>query len=298
MNNVKSVFSIKDLENLSGIKAHTIRIWEKRYNVLEPMRTETNIRMYDLENLQKLLNITLLHNYGYKISKISELSSERIPELVNEIISEKSAKHHAISSFKMAMMNFDHSLFFTTYNKLLSEKSFREIFYEVFIPLITEIGLLWQTNTITPAHEHFISYLIKQKILTFTEKVQTLEPTRTDRVFVLYLPMNEIHELGLMYLNYEILSQGFKTIYLGESVPIDSLKDMKKHFDNITYICYMTVEPNQYEVNNYIKTLNEQILEKSSKLWLIGRMTENVEAKMISDKITTFSSIKELVEFI
>lgn len=298
MNNVKSVFSIKDLENLSGIKAHTIRIWEKRYNVLEPMRTETNIRMYDLENLQKLLNITLLHNYGYKISKISELSSERIPELVNEIISEKSAKHHAISSFKMAMMNFDHSLFFSTYNKLLSEKSFREIFYEVFIPLITEIGLLWQTNTITPAHEHFISYLIKQKILTFTEKVQILEPTRTDRVFVLYLPMNEVHELGLMYLNYEILSQGYKTIYLGESVPIDSLKDMKKHFDNITYICYMTVEPNQYEVNNYIKSLNEQILEKSSKLWLIGRMTENVEAKMITDKITTFSSIKELVEFI
>ncbi|NNT71780.1 MerR family transcriptional regulator [Flavobacterium sp. IMCC34852] len=298
MNNVKSVFSIKDLENLSGIKAHTIRIWEKRYNVLEPMRTETNIRMYDLENLQKLLNITLLHNYGYKISKISELSSERIPELVNEIISEKSAKHHAISAFKMAMMNFDHSLFFTTYNKLLSEKSFREIFYEVFIPLIGEIGLLWQTNTITPAHEHFISYLIKQKILTFTEKVQILEPTKTDRVFVLYLPMNEIHELGLMYLNYEILSQGYKTIYLGESVPTDSLKDMKKHFDNITYICYMTVEPNQYEVNNYIKSLNEQILEKSSKLWLIGRMTENVEAKMITDKITTFSSIRELVEFI
>lgn len=298
MNNVKSVFSIKDLENLSGIKAHTIRIWEKRYNVLEPMRTETNIRMYDLLNLQKLLNITLLHNYGYKISKISELSSERIPQLVNEIISEKSAKHHAISSFKMAMMNFDHSLFFSTYNKLLSEKSFREIFYEVFIPLINEIGLLWQTNTITPAHEHFISYLIKQKILTHTEKVQILEPTRTDRIFVLYLPMNEIHELGLMYLNYEILSQGYKTIYLGESVPTESLKDMKKHFDNITYICYMTVEPNQYEVNNYIKSLNDEILEKSSKLWLIGRMTENIEAKMITEKTTTFSSIKELVEFI
>lgn len=298
MNNVKTVFSIKDLENLSGIKAHTIRIWEKRYNVLQPMRTETNIRMYDLPNLQKLLNITLLHNYGYKISKISELSKERIPQLVNEIISEKSAKHHAISSFKMAMMNFDHTLFFSTYNKLLSEKSFREIFYEVFIPLINEIGLLWQTDTITPAHEHFISYLIKQKILTNTEKVQIIEPTRSDRVFVLYLPMNEIHELGLMYLNYEILSQGYKTIYLGESVPTESLKDMKNHFDNITYVCYMTVEPNKTEVNNYIKSLNDQILEESSNLWIIGRMTENIDAKMITKKTTTFSSIKELVEFI
>jgi DNA-binding transcriptional MerR regulator len=298
MNNVKSVFSIKDLENLSGIKAHTIRIWEKRYSVLEPMRTETNIRMYDLANLQKLLNITLLHNYGYKISKISKLSTERIPQLVNEIISEKSAKHHAISSFKMAMMNFDHTLFFSTYNKLLSEKSFREIFYEVFIPLITEIGLLWQTDTINPAHEHFISYLIKQKILTNTEKVQTQEPTREDRVFVLYLPNNEIHELGLMYLNYEILSMGYKTIYLGESVPIDSLRDMKKHFNNITYICYTTVEPNKNEINDYIKKLKQEILEESSSLYLIGRMIENIDAKLITEKTTTFSSIKELVEYI
>ncbi|RKS02223.1 MULTISPECIES: MerR family transcriptional regulator [unclassified Flavobacterium] len=296
MNNVKSVFSIKDLENLSGIKAHTIRIWEKRYSILEPMRTETNIRLYDLSNLQKLLNITLLHNYGYKISKISKLSTERIPQLVNEIISEKSAKHHAISSFKMSMMNFDQALFFTTYNKLLSEKSFREIFYEVFIPLIQEIGLLWQTDTITPAHEHFISYLIKQKILTNTEKVQTLEPTQPDRVFVLYLPMNEIHELGLMYLNYEILNLGYKTVYLGESVPIDSLKDMKKHFDNITYLCYMTVEPNKSEINNYIKTLKQEVLDESSNLWLIGRMIENIDIKLITEKTTTFSSIKELVE--
>ena len=298
MNNIKSVFSIKDLENLSGIKAHTIRIWEKRYNVLEPMRTETNIRMYDLENLQKLLNITLLHNHGYKISKISKLSEDRIPQLVNEIISEKSAKHHAISSFKLAMMNFDQALFFNTYNKLLSEKSFRDVFYEVLIPLIQELGLLWQTNTISPAHEHFITYLIKQKVLTNTEIVQSQEPTRDDRVFVLYLPDNEVHELGLMYLNYEILSHGYKTIYLGESVPIESLKDLKKHFDNIVYICYTTVEPTKSEINAYVKELQSEIMVDSSKLWLIGRMIEHVDSKLISEKITTFNSIKELVEFI
>ena len=188
MNNVKNVFSIKDLENLSGIKAHTIRIWEKRYNILEPMRTDTNIRYYNLASLQKLLNITLLHNHGYKISKISKYPEHSIPSLVKEIISEKSAKHHAINSFKMAMMNFDQALFFNTYNNLLSEKSFREIFYEVFLPLMNEIGLLWQTDTLTPAHEHFISYLIKQKILINTEKLQTTSPPKTDKVFVLYLP--------------------------------------------------------------------------------------------------------------
>ncbi|MFZ4436208.1 MAG: MerR family transcriptional regulator [Flavobacterium psychrophilum] len=295
MNNIKNVFSIKDLENLSGIKAHTIRIWEKRYAVLEPMRTETNIRLYDLVSLQKLLNITLLHNHGYKISKISKYPPEKIPEMVNEIVSSKSAKNHAISAFKMAMMNFDQTLFFNTYNKLLSEKSFREVFYEVFIPLMTELGLLWQTNTITPAHEHFISYLIKQKLLINTEKVQVKQPTRTDKVFVLYLPMNEVHELGIMYLNYEILAAGYKTIYLGESVPLDSLKDMKKYFDNIVYVSYMTVQPDKDHINAYITDVKNELLDATSELWCIGRMVEQIEYAHFSPTIKKFESIFDLV---
>ena len=133
------------------------------------------------KNLQKLLNIVLLHNYGYKISKIGTLNQEQINKLANDIISEKSAKNHAISTFKMAMMNFDQSLFFNTYNQLLNEKSFREVFYTVFVPLMQELGFLWQTETITPAHEHFITYLIKQKLLINTEKVQILEPIKNDK---------------------------------------------------------------------------------------------------------------------
>jgi len=296
MNNVKNVFSIKDLENISGIKAHTIRIWEKRYNILEPMRTDTNIRLYNLENVQKLLNITLLHNHGYKISKISKFSEDKIPQITNDIISEKSVKHHAISAFKMAMINFDQTLFFTTYNNLLSEKSFREVFFDVIIPLMNEIGLLWQTDTITPAQEHFISYLIKQKILINTEKLQIIPPTKKDKLFILFLPMNEIHELGLMYLNYEILSMGYKTIYLGESVPTESLIDLKNHFDNITFVCYMTVEPNKEEVINYINDITIKALDESSNLWLIGRMVEHIEQKNISNKTSMFHSIKELVD--
>ena len=295
MNNVKNVFSIKDLENLSGIKAHTIRIWEKRYNILEPMRTDTNIRYYDLASLQKLLNIVLLHNHGYKISKISKYPEETIPALVREIISAKSAKHHAIKAFKMAMMNFDHALFFNTYDALLSEKSFREVFYEVFIPLMSEIGLLWQSDTITLAHEHFITYLIKQKVLTNTEKLQTSEPVNTDKVFVLYLPSNEIHELGLMYLNYEINFHGYKSIYLGESLPIEGLKDLKTYFDKIVYISYLTVEPNKDEVNDYVAKLNLEILDENSELWLIGRMVEFIDKNNLKPNNKIHYSISELV---
>ena len=298
MNNVKNIFSIKDLENLSGIKAHTIRIWEKRYNVLEPMRTESNIRYYDLASLQKLLNITLLHNHGYKISKIAKYPEETIPSLVREIISEKSAKHHAINAFKIAMMNFDQTLFFNTYNSLLSEKSFREIFYDVFIPLMNEIGLLWQTDTITPAHEHFITYLIKQKVLTNTEKLQNVEPIKTDKVFVLYLPLNEIHELGLMYLNYEIVFHGYKSIYLGESVPLESLKDIKKYFDNIVYVSYLTVEPNKDLVNTYVDKFYAEILDETSELWLLGRIVEFIDTSKISSNTKIHHSISELVNYL
>jgi DNA-binding transcriptional MerR regulator len=295
MNNVKSVFSIKDLENLTGIKAHTIRIWEKRYNVLEPMRTETNIRLYDLANLQKILNITLLHNHGYKISKISKLSEAEIPELVNAIISNKSVKHHAISSFKLAMMNFDQALFLNTYNTLLSETSFREVFFNIFIPFIEEIGYLWQTNTISIAHEHFISYLIKQKLLLNTEKLQIQEPTRDDKTFVLYLPENELHELGIMYANYEIQHYGYKTIFLGESVPMESLKDVKKYFNNITFICYITVEPNASLVNDYVREVKRELLQDDSNFWILGRMIENIDLKLQDDRLRTFGSISDLV---
>ena len=296
MNNVKNVFSIKDLENISGIKAHTIRIWEKRYNVLEPMRSDTNIRYYNLVNLQKLLNITLLHEHGYKISRIAKFTEQQIPEAVREIISVKSVKSHAISSFKMAMINFDQSLFTKTYDTLLSEKSFREVFYEVFIPLMNEIGLLWQSDTITPAHEHFISYLIKQKLLINTEKLQVLQPTNDDKVFVLYLPSNEIHELGLMYLNYEILHHGYRSIYLGESIPLDNLKDLKSYFSNITYVTYLTVEPNKDEINPYIEALNKEVLnDKDTELWLIGRMVNFIDEKHITPKTKVFKSISELI---
>lgn len=298
INNIKSVFSIKDLENLSGIKAHTIRIWEKRYNILEPMRTDTNIRLYDLASLQKLLNITLLHEYGYKISKIATYPQDKIPQLVKEIISNKNTKNHAISAFKMAMMNFDQESFFNTFNWLSTEKTFKEIFQQVFIPLLNELGLLWQSDTISPAHEHFISNLIKQKLHINTEKLQVQKPTRNNRIYVLSLPMNEIHELGLMYIQYEILLEGYKTIYLGESMPIENLKELNNHFDNITFVSYLTTQPDRSTVNQYINSMSTELLNNTNEIWLIGRVVEYIETKNLNQRIHIFNSIEELVTHI
>ncbi len=298
INNIKTVFSIKDLENLSGIKAHTIRIWEKRYNILEPMRTDTNIRLYNVHNLQKLLNITLLHEYGYKISKIATYPEEKIPQLVREIISKKNSQNYAITSFKMAMMNFDQELFFTTFDWLISEKTFSEVFKDHFLPLLKELGLLWQSDTITLANEHFISHLIKQKILIYTESLQILRPTRTDRIFVLSLPLNEAHQIGLLYMQYELLLKGYKTIYLGENMPIENLQDLTKYFENITFVSFMTIQPDRRVINQYVKSMGLKLLERNNEIWLMGGMIEHIDQTVLPERIKLFHSMDETLETI
>lgn len=295
MNNVKKYFSIRDLENLSGIKAHTIRIWEKRYKLLSPERTDTNIRIYSVASLQKLLNITLLYNNGYKISKIAKIAESELPSVVREIIAKNSMKSHAINAFKLSMINFDFSLFQNTYNSLLAARSFREIFWDVFMPLLEELGLLWQTDTISPAHEHFITNLIKQKIYTATEKLQVIEPSRDDKVFVLYLPENEIHEIGLLFINYEVVLKGYKSIYLGQTMPIENLEDLQKFYDNIYFLSYFTVEPSRDRVDKYFDEFNRVLNAKGdSKLWVLGRQTDHLDEAALSDDIRIFRSIKEL----
>lgn len=297
MNNIKTTFNIKDLENLSGIKAHTIRIWEKRYKVLEPMRTDTNIRVYDSEALQKLLNISTLNSFGYKISNIAKMPQEKVPQLVRDVLANKSMANHVISSFKLAMMNFDNVLFLNTYNSLLRENSFRDIFYKYFLPLLREVGDLWQTGTITPAHEHFISFLVKQKIIANIEMVQNKETSKTDRTFVLYLPLNEIHELGLMFINYQLLLNGYRTVYLGESVPVSCLKSMHEFFDNITFITYMTVEPQMPDVNNYIRQMKDEVLTQTdAQLYVLGRNTQFMDPEQTGSRVTIFRNIQELAE--
>lgn len=295
MNNVKKFFSIRDLENLSGIKAHTIRIWEKRYNLLTPVRTSTNIRTYSLESLQKLLNITLLYNSGYKISKIAKIPESDIPLLVKEIVAEKSSKNHTLNAFKLAMINFDQSMFLKTYDQLSKVKSFREIFKEDFIPLLNELGLLWQTNSISPAHEHFITSLIKQKLVGATESLQYQEPTITHKVFVPFLPENEIHELGLLFINYEIVSKGYKSIYLGQSMPLDTLKDVLDYFDKVCFLSYFTVSPNKDKIERYIADFTKMVENyETAELWILGQQTRHLEQENTADFIKIFNSIDKI----
>ncbi len=298
LDNIKTKFTIKDLENLSGIKAHTIRIWEQRYNILQPHRTETNIRYYDLKSLQKLLNVKLLNDSGIKISKIAAFSPTELSLAVKEQIALIKKEDAAINSFKLAMLKFDQQLFEQTYNQLLAHKTVREIFLEYFVPLLNEIGFLWQSNTISPAQEHFVSNLIKQKLHSNIERLQVNTPENTDKMFVLFLPINEIHELGLLYIHYEILLRGFHSIYLGQSVPIQSLESILDTFENLVFISYFTVKPTVENLPEYLEEFNNKVLteKKDTELWILGNKLKEVESLSLPKKAKSFNSIKEMCE--
>ncbi|WP_111708352.1 MerR family transcriptional regulator [Lutibacter citreus] len=297
MNNIKTEFTIKDLENFSGVKAHTIRIWEKRYNLLKPKRTDSNIRFYDIFSLQKLLNVSLLNNNGLKISKISDLTDSQLTVKVREIVAKKGVNSQVSNSFKLAMLNFDENLFNVTYNNLVATSSFREIFKNVFLPFLDDIGLLWQVNSITPAHEHFITNLIKQKIHLNVERLQLSQPTNLEKVFVLYLPLNEIHELGLLYLHFELILHGYQSIYLGQSVPISNLVDVQKVYNSAFFISYLTVEPSKITVNEYLdKVKNEIELNSDNEFWVVGRkVVEAANLNLKEKHIKTFNTINEIL---
>ena len=297
MERVKSTFSIKNLENLSGIKAHTLRIWEKRYNLLEPERTDTNIRRYSLDSLRKLLNVTLLYNHGFKISKIASLDDSEIPKLVRSIALKANSEQVSINAFKLAMINFDYELFDTNYEEILQHHNFEYLFMNIFMPLMKELGILWQTGAISPSHEHFITNLVKQKIHLQTEYLQKnkFEPNNHP-IFVLFLPENEIHELGILYLNYLILSKGYRTIFLGQSLQTSSLQTLYSYETKYYFVSYITVEPSKDEIMPYLQNFYNKILDKQdSKLILFGPQQIAIDKEALPEKIEMFRSVESFV---
>jgi len=295
---IKTSFSIKDLENLSGVKAHTIRIWEKRYNLFQPKRSDTNIRTYDLKSLQKVLNIALLLENGHKISKLAKLDEEEISSKVKALSTIDGDILHTINRFKLAMLNFDQQLFNNTYHELLAKYTFQEIFSTYFIKLLEHIGLLWTSNTILPAHEHFISTLIKQKILINIEKAEG-QNQKTDKTYVLFLPLNEMHDIGLLYIHYELLLKGYQSIYLGENLPLENLHEIQKVFKRIVFVSYFTIEPNKNNVQAYLKEFYESVLEKRNEhLHILGNNTAHLDVNKLPTNVVLHENPIQLLKHI
>lgn len=295
MSGIKLIFSIKDLENITGIKAHTIRIWEKRYNLLTPKRTDTNIRFYDNDSLKKLLNIVLLNKNNYKISKIAEMTSEEIMLNARELANINLIDDEAINAFKLAMFQFDKVLFHKTYNELAQKKTFRDIFKDIFTPFLHQIGLLWHTETLLTSHEHFISNLITQKIQINTEKLE-LNVSNRATTYVLFLPENEMHEVGLLYLNYELVLRGYQTIYLGPSLPLNNLDYFFKNNKDLCFITSMTIEPHDNKLMEYFNKIDAILKHSEHEFIAFGRKTEALINHKFDSNIRLYATISEFLK--
>lgn len=291
---IKQQFSIKDLEHLTGVKAHTIRIWEKRYSILQPQRTNTNIRTYGIQDLQKILNVTFLNSHGYKISRISKLTEEQVISLVKDVAASTSVQNRALNSFKVSMLNFDRVMFEETYRELNKTMDFRTIFHQIFLPVLDQIGILWQTAAINPVHEHFLAALIKQKLYENIAMLENEHDKFVDELFVLFLPENEIHDLGLLFLNYELNFYKRNTIFLGPSLPINNMKYLLEIHTNPRFISYLTVFPR--EVSEFIEEFEAELCQDVKReLNLFGARIQNLDPTKQASHIKIYKSIPEFV---
>src|SRR6187551_402450 len=219
-------YSIKELEQLSGIKAHTIRIWEKRYKLIDPSRTTTNIRFYSDDDLKKIINVSLLNNSGIKISKIADMSLDAMSKKVIEISEVNSETSVYIDQMVISMIDMEEEMFEKILSNLILRFGFEKAIIDVVYPFLEKIGILWQTHNITPAHEHFISNLIRQKIIVAIDGLPI--PPKTSKKILLFLPEGEMHELGLLFYHFLIRKSGYRTYYLGQNVPHEDLISVYK----------------------------------------------------------------------
>ncbi|KXX70146.1 MerR family transcriptional regulator [Flammeovirga sp. SJP92] len=277
-----STYTIKDLEHLTGIKAHTLRIWEQRYKIIIPKRSDTNIRYYNDDDLKLMLNVSLLNSHGIKISKIAKLTQEQIREEVFNVLNTSDNYSDQITQLTTSMLNFDEFQFEKIISSSILKYSFEESMINIILPFLTRIGFLWQIGAISPAQEHFISHLVRQKIIVALDAI-VLRDDKDKPRFTLFLPEGELHEITLLFASYIIKSRGFKVTYLGQSLPMQELKEVYK----TTPSEYMlTVSTSLLKIGNlqdYILQLGKEFPD--TKILLTGRqvigmdyeLTENAE---------------------
>jgi len=214
-------YKIKDVEVLTGIKAHTIRIWEKRYGILVPERTKSKIRSYCDEDLTQLLNISILNQNGLKISKIAELSRDQIKERVKKLSFSESGESAVLSLLINALIEFDDVLFKRVLGSVIHKEGVESCYFNYILPFLDKVGIMWIVGTILPTQEHFISNLIREMLIVETNK---LPVSTSGKTFVLFCREGDWHELSLLLYNFLLKERGDNTLYLGQSLPLDGLK--------------------------------------------------------------------------
>lgn len=286
-------FSISDIEGLIGIKAHTIRVWELRYNLVPAKRTATNIRFYSEEDLRTLLNIVALNENGYKISKIARMESNAIANLVQQLKSDLSKDSLQIMTLCKATIAYQELEFKKVLNGCISEIGLVRTMELVVFPFMKKLGMLWQTGAVDPAHEHFASNLIRERIIIEINKVGQ-PPILKTKKFLLFLPEAEMHENGLLFAKYLVKSRGHESLYLGLETPYSDLKKVADSYRPDFAFTFLTSLNLGKNINKIIGKVMDHL---NVPLLVTGSLISEFDV-LVQDRLTPLKNVRDMTDFL
>ncbi len=288
------LFSISQLSQFSGIKAHTIRMWEQRYNALSPQRSEGNTRYYDNSQLMRLLNIVSLMDEGYKVSELCRLSDGELTQRLKEAETKhqlQNPEEYYVSQLIAAGMNYDEWHFEKIFSHCLLRMGMKQTYLKVLYPLISRMGLMWTQTEFLPGHEHFISNILRQKFFTALDSL----PPAADNTdsWLLFLPENEFHELALLHAHYLIRSSGKRSYYLGANLPWDSLLSATQQINPANLLLFMVHNELPDRAQAYVHSLCSQFPDKN--IYLSGKveLLESLSIQAPAQRLKTVESLEK-----
>lgn len=284
-------FSIRDIENLTGIKAHTLRIWEQRYTFFSPKRKQSRHRFYDIDDLKALLRISLLYHMGWKVSRIASLTPAQIIDEVGKIDFTTAGNSNYINRMIEAAVDFNEAAFVSLMSEITLNNGFESCISEVCYPYLQKIGLLWSTNNIIPAQEHFSSYIIQNRIIAETEKIPPV-----DRIpdVILICPEGEFHELPLLFINYLFRKNGWSTMYMGTNISMKELNEIAL-IQNAKWIyLHLITNFTGFSIDEFLENICSSLPQK--KIIASGTGISGVQRTFVNLKL--LKSDKEIREFI
>ena len=286
-------YTIKDLEQISGIKAHTIRIWEQRYGFLQPQRTETNIRSYSADELKVILNVSLLNKYGYKISHINKMSSAEIEDKIFGLNHLDAEKERVVNALIKDMVSLDMLSFERQLDNYIAQKGVEKTITEIIFCFLERVGVLWITNHINPAQEHLASNIVRQKIILGIEKLPKMY--NNAKLIVLFMPEGEYHEIGLLFVHFLLKSKGYNVDYLGTNVPIVDLKYLTE-YKKVDYLyAHITAPTKGFKMNKFMEQLGQ--INKDIPIILTGQMMQEYKGS-VPGNIRVLQSLSETMGFL
>ena len=288
-----NAFTIKDLENLSGIKAHTIRIWEQRYTFLNPQRTETNIRYYSNDELKTVLNIALLNKYGYKISHIDKMSEDEMKDKILSLSQAQAQQERIVNDLIHYMVDLRLEEFESSLDTYIMAKGIERTITQIIFPFLERIGILWITNHVNPAQEHLVTNIIRQKLIVGIES--TVSHVQINKTILLFLPEGEHHELGILFMYYLLKSRGVKVLYLGANVPVKDVEYVAQLKKPEFLYTHLTSVAHNFNFERFLSHISSRV--SNTPLIVSGLLTHQYKKK-VPNNISFKKSLADVMEYI